>query len=136
MFWGVSKRDLGKTLIKGWKQMEQEHQVTIDDYFTVEYKKFNRQEFKGYADGHEENTETICIQEMLKTNIRFFIKGFHSLKMNQQEGSGGGRVIFIKQEVQHQIIEKGKELEYVVVKIRGKEGKCKRIIYYNPYKNR
>ena len=50
------------------------------------------------------------------------------------EGSGGGCIIFVKQEIQHSVLKKGKDCEMIMIEVWTKDDLIKMANFYNPCK--
>lgn len=95
----------------------------------------NGQEFKGFIKELRKKPEIVCIQETwLKPVLDFNIKGYDCVRRDREEDIGGGCIIFVKQGVQYNVIEKGKMLEFIVIEIFGGKGNVKILNFYNPCK--
>ena len=69
-----------------------------------------------------------------KTTLDFVIKGYDRIHRARVEGSGGGCIIFVKQEMQYRVLNKGKEWEMIVIEVWTKDGLIKIANFYNPCK--
>ena len=65
---------------------------------------------------------------------RYVIKGYGSICRDRGEGSGGGCIIFVKQEIQHRVLKKGKDCEMIVIEVWTKDDLIKIANFYNPCK--
>lgn len=93
----------------------------------------NGQEFKGFLEGLECKPDIIYVQETwLKPNLVFVIQGYVCIRRDRKGGNGGGCATFVRQGVLCREIEKGKELEYVVVEVWLGDGRMVIVNFYNP----
>lgn len=95
----------------------------------------NGQEFKGYLSKMKEKPNVICIQETwLNSRLDFVLKGYVSVRRDREEGIGGGCVTFIKEGMPYRTLEKGVNLEYIVIEIWYGIKEYVIINFYNPCK--
>lgn len=93
----------------------------------------NGQEFKGFLNGLEYKPDTICVEETwLKPNLDFVIQGYVCIRRDREGDNGGGCATFVRQGVSYREIEKGKDLEYVVVEVWLGDESLVVVNFYNP----
>lgn len=49
----------------------------------------------------------------LKPRLDFVLKGYISVRMDREEGNGGGCMNFIREGVAYRVLEKGTVMEYI-----------------------
>lgn len=95
----------------------------------------NGQEFKGFLEGLECKPDIICVEETwLKPNLDFVIQGYVCIRRDKEGGNGGGCATFVKQGISYREIDKGKDLEFVVVEVWLEDGRMVIVNFYNPCK--
>ncbi len=97
----------------------------------------NGQEFKHFIKDRKINPDVVCIQETwLKPNLEFVIHGYIGIRNDRENGGrgGGGCATFIKQDVPYRVLEKGEDLEYIMVVLWERGEEVVIINYYNPCK--
>ncbi|KAI2655937.1 RNA-directed DNA polymerase from mobile element jockey [Labeo rohita] len=93
----------------------------------------NGQEFKYFISSLPTTPDIICIQETwLSQKLDFSIYNYVSVRSDRKDGVGGGCATFIKKNIPFQVISKGREEEYIIIKIWTKQVKFSVVNYYNP----
>ncbi len=95
----------------------------------------NGLEFKSYINQMKVKPEVICIQESwLKPKLEFVLKGYIRVRRDREAGKGGGCITFVKEGIPYRVLEKGVELEYIVLEIWIEKNNYVIINIYNPCK--
>lgn len=93
----------------------------------------NGQEFKQFINSLPIAPDVLCIQETwLTLNLDFRINNYIRVRGDRENGIGGGCATFIKRNIPYQVIAKGREEEYIIIKIWTNQGQLSVINYYNP----
>ncbi len=71
-------------------------------------------------------------RNVLTLNLDFRINNYSSVRGDRENGIGGGCAMFIKRNIPFQVIAKGREEEYIIIKIWTNQGQLSVINYYNP----
>lgn len=84
----------------------------------------NGQEFKHFIEELYIKPNVICVQETwLKCRLEYVLQGYNVVHHERKEGNGGGYATFIKQGIQHRVLGKGRDQEYISVGVWGEDRK-------------
>lgn len=80
----------------------------------------NSQEFKYFT---KQMSDVVCVQETwLRPTLDYVLYGYTVVRRDRNQGGGGGCASFIKQGLPHRVLDKGEELEFLVVGSTGEGG--------------
>lgn len=78
----------------------------------------NGQEFKKYILDLPHKPHIVCIQETwLKPQLDLVLNRYITLRNDRKIGNGGGVATFIQDGLTYSLVDKGKEQEYITIKI-------------------
>lgn len=76
----------------------------------------NGQDFKQFIYSQKIKPDVMCIQESwLKPNLDFVRRGYVAVRRDREGGTGGGCVIYVKDDIPYRTVHIGTEMECMAV---------------------